>query len=100
MRLSTEEILAEASQALEQVVNWKPGPLPPEDCYQTRCFVGSTETWSFVIMDFSIESQGFPSGSRGADGAATCMSKSLVLHLSRELAQRGLELALKVCGGN
>jgi len=97
------EILALADAALARVTDWKrdireddPKVVP----YKMRAFIGTTDDWHFVITDFSIEEQGFPPGSRGVDGVARNDAQSLVLRLTRELAQKGLDLALAATGGN
>jgi hypothetical protein len=63
-------------------------------------FTGDADGWFFVISDFDIAEQGFPPGTRGADRAARHTTKGIVLHLTRDLAARGAELAAKALGGN
>lgn len=97
------EVLIDANQALDKVTNWKRDIREMDSevtAYKMRAFVGTADGWHFVITDFSIEDQGFPEGSRGVDGAANNHEKVLVLHLTRELAQKGLNLALVATGGN
>ena len=68
--------------------------------YKTRLFLGSADGWGFVIVDFSIAAQGFPAEDRGVDGTARHDARGIVLHLTRELAERAVELALVATGGN
>lgn len=97
-----KETLREAGEALEKVTDWHRDltaeQAPQIQHLKMRAFVGTYHSWRFVITDFSIEDQGFPPGSRGVDGAVSNTNKSLILHLTREMAQRGLELALKAYG--
>lgn len=52
-------------------------------------FLAHTKNWNFVVVEFSIEDQGFPPGSKDYDG--TAVRGSTIMHLTRELA----ELAFK-----
>jgi hypothetical protein len=103
MAPTMDEVLAMANAALDRVKDWKrdmseadPKVVP----HKMRAFVGTAGGWHFVITDFSIEAQGFPEGSRGVDGAARNDPEGIVLHLTRELAQKGLDLALGATGNN
>jgi hypothetical protein len=97
-----KEVLREAGEALEKVTAWRRDTTaeqaPQISHLKMRAFVGTFHSWRFVITDFSIEDQGFPEGSRGVDGAVSNTNRNLILHLTREMAQRGLELALKALG--
>lgn len=98
-----KKVLADAEAALLQVTNWRRDPRENEPSvtpYATRAFVGDAAGWRFVITDFSIEDQGFPPGTRGWDGAAICAEQHLVLHLTRDMAKKGLDRALEQTGGN
>ena len=57
------ELLEEVESILPKVDNWLPHIRSdlPEDA---RAFVGSYDGWKLVIVDFDIENQGFPPGSR------------------------------------
>jgi hypothetical protein len=68
----------EVSAALETAVN--PGG--------ARAYETVHNGWKFVVVSFNIEDQGFPPGSLGYDGAATNKEKGVVLHLTRELAEK------------
>ena len=48
-------------------------------------FLTSTENWNFVVVEFGIEDQGFPPGSKGYDG--TAVRGSTIMRLTRELAE-------------
>jgi len=103
MPLTIDEVVALADAALDRVTDWKRDARendPKVAPYKMRAFVGTADGWHFVITDFSIEEQGFPPGSRGYDGAARHAEKGLVLHLTREMSQKGLERALATTGGN
>lgn len=56
---------------------------------------GISKGWTFSVCSFDIEPQGFPAGSRGYDGAGSYLSEggSLVIHLPRDLAELGYQLA-------
>lgn len=54
---------------------------------------GETDRWFIVVVDFSIEDQGFSAGSRGYDGVAR--KDLIVMHLPRENAERIFKLAQK-----
>lgn len=58
-----------------------------------RFWRGSANDWEFVLCSFSIENQGFPPGTFGADGAARHTRRPLVVRLPRELAMRAWERA-------
>lgn len=87
-------ILAEVTDALPRAVWNKIVPADPEIAkYQTRTFQGHAGNWRIVVVDFDIEDQGFPPGSRGYDGAATDLHT--VIHLPRDLAEHAFKLAEK-----
>ena len=69
------------------------GPARETNTTGVLLYEGSTNRWRFTVCSFETESQGFPPGSRGHDGAAT--KPGVVLHLTRELAKRAVELAEK-----
>ena len=52
-------------------------------------YLASTKNWNFIVVEFDIEEQGFPPGSKGYDG--TAHKTGTVIRLTRELA----ELAFK-----
>lgn len=90
----TAQILAEITDALPRAV-WD--EIVSDDLeiakYQARTFRGHVDNWRLVVIDFDIEDQGFPPGSRGYDGAAT--GGNTVIHLPRALAERAFKLAAK-----
>jgi len=60
----------------------------------SKFYKGSQESgsgWSYVVCSFSLESQGFPAGTRGYDGA--CMNANVMLHMMRDLAEKACKLA-------
>lgn len=61
-----------------------------------KCYRGHGSAWTFSVVDFDIEPQGFPKGSRGQDGSAS--RSGLVVHLTRELSRRAVELAQEQLG--
>lgn len=69
------------------------GPARETNTVGVLFYEGSTSRWHFMVCSFETESQGFPPGSRGHDGAAT--KQGVVLHLTRELAKRAVSLAEK-----
>jgi hypothetical protein len=84
-----EDALRRASAAIEEAT-WSPLPDAPPG---GRAFLGLTPNWRFTVMDFDIEPQGFPAGSRGYDGAGVEQMMN-VLHLTRELAEKAFKLAV------
>lgn len=89
--------LSSAAAAIDKVDNWSRDIRGHVDMHSRghdpRFYTGSADGWFFTVCDFSIEEQGFPKGSRGYDGAGR--SDNMVLHLTRELAQRAVERAIE-----
>lgn len=85
------DALSAATRALDGEIQWTEGP-PGEDEHASATYVGRAPGWHFVVASFSIESQGFPPGSRGYDGVAR--SGTTVLHLTRDLAERAVKMAM------
>lgn len=56
-----------------------------------RIYEGHGCGYRFVVCSFEIESQGFPTGSRGYDGAA--YKAGTLMRLTRELAELAVRLA-------
>lgn len=57
-----------------------------------RAFSGHGAKFAFLVASFPIEGQGFPKGSLGYDGTASC--SSVVVRLTRELAEKAYKLAV------
>lgn len=57
--------------------------------FQGRCYVGTSESWRVALATFSID------GERGADGAATSVTKMMVIRLTPELAKKAADIAAK-----
>jgi hypothetical protein len=53
---------------------------------------GKKTSWRFVVVEFSIEDQGFPAGSKGYDGTVTS-SEGVVMRLTRAQAERAFKRA-------
>lgn len=53
---------------------------------------GRSAEVQLTVVEFSIEDQGFPPGSKGYDGAAVIAGVGIV-HLSRELAEKAFKYA-------
>ena len=49
-------------------------------------FTAHTKNWNFAVVEFGIEDQGFPPGSKGYDG--TAHKTGTVLRLTRDLAKK------------
>lgn len=62
-----------------------------------RGYEADKDGWHFVIASFDIESQGFPPGTRGYDGAARNEEKAIVLRLTRELSEKFYKAAETQC---
>lgn len=89
MMQTLDQVLDDASRAIE-IATWEKFDEFPTD-HDAVAYRGRGDGWEFLVVSFSIEDQGFPKGSRGWDG--TGRKKSTVLHLTRELAERGFRLA-------
>lgn len=65
--------------------------------HAARFFNGTVpgDDWNFAVADFDISSQEFPEGSRNWDGAARSVKRAAVIRLTRELAQKAVELAVR-----
>lgn len=87
------DYLKEVESVLPKITNWKP-EMRDDMPAHARAFTGSAEGWKVVVVDFDISDQGFPPGTRGYDGAAHNFVEGVVLHLSRELAEKALQFAL------
>ena len=81
--------------ALEKAT-WKELPPPSGNPYEARMWEGTTPDFRFVVLDFELDSQGFP-GERGADGAATGSGFAMI-RLGHDLSERAVELARKQLG--
>ena len=51
----------------------------------TLCYDGKSKDWSFAVVSFNIEVQGFPPGSRGYDGVV--INGQTVVRMTREFAE-------------
>jgi hypothetical protein len=89
-------IMLRAAADMLPTMKWKQEPGPKD--HDARLFVGECEGWRAVVTDFDISDQGFPPGTRGYDGAITSITPPMLLHLTRELAQKAVELALQSIG--
>lgn len=85
-------ILKSAEKAIEAVQHWKPLTNAPVG---SQAYTGQAHGWTFQIVAFSIEDQGFPPGSRGFDGTGTIVlgGKGTLLRLTRVLAEKAVKLA-------
>lgn len=85
-------ILKSAERAIENVKHWKPLTSAPPG---SQAYTGQADGWTFNIVAFSIEDQGFPKGSRGFDGSGTIVlgGRGTMLRLTRELAEKAVKLA-------
>jgi len=69
----------------------------PEQPGATSC-IGKTKNMTFVLVEFDIESQGFPPGSKGYDGTASDPKSEAIMRLPRPLAERAFKRARKQLG--
>lgn len=86
-----DKLLREVDQAILDA-KWVAVP-EFEDHPGTRGFTGVTTGWILTAVCFPIEDQGFPPGSLGYDGVASCFRPAAVVHMTREQAQRAVERA-------
>lgn len=56
-------------------------------------YQGEYQQYRIVVVEFSIENQGFPPGSKGYDGVV--VAGTTVIHLTRELAKKAFDVAKK-----
>lgn len=87
-----QPILKSAERAIEAVEHWKPLVNAPAG---TQAYTGQAEGWTFQVVAFPIEDQGFPPGSRGFDGTGTITlgGRGTLLRLTRPLAEKAVKLA-------
>jgi hypothetical protein len=88
-------VLAEIEQEAKKIECWsKHEGAVSED--PTACmYTGAGGDWVIIIVSFDIESQGFPKGSRGHDGAAK--GKGMVIRLPRAMTMALAMLAEERC---
>jgi hypothetical protein len=72
-------------------LRWEPSDMVQDHDPTARAFLGLAPGWRMTVVSFNIESQGFPPGSRGYDGAAH--HDTILIRLTRELAERAFKLA-------
>lgn len=101
MPLSPElaALVAELDRVIPEVADWKLVASPELSAAGARSYIGHAAGWKLVVVDFDIEPQGFPEGSRGHDGAATHPERRIVYHLTREQATRAYTAAALTHGG-
>lgn len=58
----------------------------PQDETPARAFMASNERWTITVVEFDIEYQGFPPGSKGYDGMVR--KDATIVHMTREVAER------------
>ncbi len=85
------QLLKQIEAAIE-VATWSPMLMPEPVQNDARGYSGVAPGWVFNVVSFEIESQGFPPGSRGYDGAASNTS-GVSVRLTRELAEKAFRLA-------
>ena len=86
-RLGAERVGLAVLAALPKV-RWRsaqpPGTKPHTMPHDARFWSGSADGFLFTVCDFDISDQGFPPGTRGADGGAT--GQGTIVHLGHPLA--------------
>jgi hypothetical protein len=91
-----EQILSEIKNVLQTgETNWKEVDVPtPEGKGPARGFKGwHNHEWLFLVVEFDIEDQGFPPGSKGYDGTASNFKEGKVVRLTTELAREAFLVA-------
>ena len=83
-----EKMLREIDEDMREA-KWESKEAP--DGLDAKAYKGTSSRWEFVVVDFSIEDQGFPKGSRGYDGVARL--GEVILHLPREVAEAAFRFA-------
>lgn len=81
-----KELLDEIRDDLENNEFWK---VEKDAINDAEGYLAHTHTWNYIAVEFGIEDQGFPPGSKGYDG--TAHKTGTVVRLPRDLA----ELAFK-----
>lgn len=86
---NSKQVLEEITKALRGDVAWKGTDVPtPKGTAPARGFKGwYNNEWLFLVVEFDIEPQGFPPGSKGYDGTASNMKKGAIIRLTTELAR-------------
>lgn len=87
-----QHILESAARAIAAVQHWKPLVNTPPG---TQAYTGQADGWTFNVVAFPIEDQGFSPGTRGFDGSGTIVlgGRGTLLRLTRELAEKAVKLA-------
>lgn len=73
-------------------IAWKMLEPPPQEP-TARCFLGTIDDRQYVAVDFDIEPQGFPAGSRGYDG--TYRRAMTIMRIPRVFAERLVKDAIE-----
>lgn len=91
-----KELLKEIEDDLENAPFATPafGAIPERD--GASSLTVSTKKWRYLAVEFDIEDQGFPPGSKGYDGTATSLVLiGTIVRLTRELAEKAFKKARK-----
>lgn len=81
-------LLREIELELEEIVAWADVPDDRLAAHGARAKKGAGPNWEILIVEFPREG-----GWRDVDGSATHLAEGLIVHLTRELAQRAKEKA-------
>ena len=87
-----DELLRELDEVLP-TVEWKTVATPPghgAEKYDAVFWEAHHPPWNMSLVDFDIEEQGFPKGSRGQDGAAMNSEKLTLVRMTREMAEKAV----------
>ena len=77
-----------------QIKNWKLDDKSGSS-HEYVGYVGDSKRYRLVCASFEIESQGFPKGARGYDGAMIDLKVGLFQRLTREQAEKVFMIAAK-----
>lgn len=93
--MSMTNMLKQAETAIRAVTKWLRMPLLKGVPRGTQGFTGKANGWTFIVMAFPIEDQGFSPGSRGYDGTGTfsAVGSNVIIRLPRPLAELACNLA-------
>lgn len=95
----TQQEIAVVLTAIEAAVEkatWTLDTLPmpePVVALAGKLVIGASPEWVFTLISFSIEDQGFPPGSRGAEMTARHTREPWVIRCPRPIAERARVLS-------
>lgn len=94
--MTIETVIKDALHRIETALSKLTWVHKPLDEARAWSYQGSGEGINVCVVEFNLEPQGFPKGSKGYDGAATIVEhhgSPVIVHLTRELAEKAYRIA-------